>query len=208
MDNHRLALWCWFQQLRKESSYNFFHIDAHPDMADTANKEFKIKNLDLWNMQLDVYQNIKQEEFNLPLFRWDNYIPILLEHYPNLVSRENTYSATHKVGSSIELHHEVSSYKLLSELKNIFNGKKFINGKKWIVNLDLDYFYSAQPEKILIYSNDFLSEIAYSLKMGIEQNEISVLTIALSPECCGSWEKSEEILKIFNNILGIQCNLT
>ena len=201
MDNHRLALWCWFQVLQKNESYNLFHIDAHPDMACSANEVFAKNNLDLWKLSLSEYQTTMQAEYNTPLFRWDNYLQVLLKFYPHQVLKENTYSATHKVGSVETLFHDVSSYKLLSELNSIFSGKKYINEKKWIINLDLDYFYSGQPEKMEMYSMTYLEAMANAIHLGMKNDLIKVLTIALSPECCGGWEKAEKTLAVFSRVL-------
>ena len=54
MDNHRLALWCWFQEMEKGKRYNLFHIDAHPDMSESALLHF---NQDLWTIGLDEYRS-------------------------------------------------------------------------------------------------------------------------------------------------------
>lgn len=207
MDNHRLALWCWFQEIKKDKKYNLFHIDAHPDMAITANDDFKTKNIDLWNYSLDSYRNEWQEQFNLPLFRWDNYIQIFLKHYSNLLAKEDTYSATHKVGSSDVLNHDFTSYKLLAEFNAIFSGKKYINENEWIVNIDLDYFFSGQPEKVLMFTTEYMEALALACNSGLQSGLISVLTIALSPECCGGWEKASDALKIFTKHLEISENI-
>jgi hypothetical protein len=203
MDNHRLSLWCWVQQLDQNQSYNLFHIDAHPDMAVSANEIFSTMKIDLWNLSLKDYRNIIQPEYNIPLFRWDNYLQVLLKHYPQTVKKINTFSATHKVGSDLQLAHDISPYRLLSELKGIFTEQKYINENKWIVNLDLDYFYSSLPDKILMFGTEYLEEIAVSIKTGLDSGLIKVCTIALSPECCGGWEKAETTLSIFTRILQI-----
>lgn len=207
MDNHRLALWCWFQCLSKNESYNLFHIDAHPDMANSANEIIAKKNIDLWTLSLQEYQTLMQPEFNTPLFRWDNYIQVLLKFYPNLLKFENTYSATFKVGSVEQLFNDVSPYRLLSELNAILSGQKYINEQKWIINLDVDYFYSGIPEKVEMFSTEYITRIAQAIKLGIEKDIIKVLTIALSPECCGGWKKAEKTLEIFSNVLDIHIKL-
>ena len=111
MDNHRLALWCWFQKLDKTKKYNLLHIDAHPDMNESALKHF---NHDLWTMSLQDYRKAWQDDINMPLFRWDNYIEVFLRKYPELVGK--TVSATHHLGSSKELSEEVRAYDLLKYL--------------------------------------------------------------------------------------------
>ena len=194
MDNHRLALWCWFQKMQKGQRYNLFHIDAHPDMSESALKYF---NHDLWSMSLEDYRQAWQEDINMPLFRWDNYIEIFLQKYPELVGK--TVSATHQLGSSKELSEEVNVYNLIKYMKGIFSGASFVNDLPWIMNLDLDYFFSAAPEKMVLFSDEVLDELARVIRMGIDNKMIEVFTISLSPECCGGWEKAEGMLKRFSS---------
>lgn len=190
MDNHRLALWCWFQEIEKGTRYNLLHIDAHPDMSESALKDF---NHDLWGMSLEDYRTAWQADINSPIFRWDNYLEVFLKKFPESVGV--TMSATHHLGSSKGLAQEVKPIDLVRQMNEIFNGKKYINDLAWIVNLDLDYFFSAQPEKLQLFSDEVIQAIAESLRSGMESGMIKVLTVALSPECCGSWEKAEGLLK-------------
>lgn len=192
MDNHRLALWCWFQKLDKNKRYNLFHIDAHPDMSESALKSF---NHDLWTMSLSEYREAWQADINMPLFRWDNYIEVFLQKYPELVGK--TVSATHHLGSTKELSEEVKAYDLVKYLHGIFSQEKYVNELPWIMNLDLDYFYSAAPEKLMLFSDEFIKSLTDSIELGLSNGMIEVLTISLSPECCGSWEKAENLLKKF-----------
>lgn len=193
MDNHRLALWCWFQKMQKGKRYNLFHVDAHPDMSESALKYFKS---DLWSMSLEDYRTSWQEDINEPLFRWDNYIEILLKKYPEQVAK--TISATHHLGSSKELSEEVKAYDLLKNFHGIFSGERFVNDFPWILNLDLDYFFSAAPEKVLLFSEDYIKALARAIEQGLQSGIIEIFTISLSPECCGSWENSEMLLKYFS----------
>jgi hypothetical protein len=198
MDNHRLALWSWFQVMQTGQRYNLFHIDAHPDMSESALKYF---NHDLWTLSLEDYRNAWQADINMPLFRWDNYVEIFIRKYPGLVG--HTMSATHHLGSAKGLLEEVKPFDLAKKLNEIFSGDKFINDLPWIMNLDLDYFFSATPEKLELFSEDYILSIAHSIKQGLTDGVIAVLTISLSPECCGSWEKAESMLKKFSSILNL-----
>lgn len=192
MDNHRLALWCWFQKMKKDSRYNLLHIDAHPDMSDSALKYFRH---DLWKMPLQEYRETLQPDINTPLFRWDNYIEVFLQKYPELVGL--TVSATHHLGSNKELSREIKPYDLVKYTQNTFSEVSFVNDLSWIVNLDLDYFYSAAPEKMELFSDEYIEGLSNAIQKGLSNGMISVLTISLSPECCGSWEKAEKMLKKF-----------
>ncbi|AUN96812.1 hypothetical protein C0V70_01570 [Bacteriovorax stolpii] len=192
MDNHRLALWCWFQKMQKAKRYNLFHIDAHPDMSESALPYF---NHDMWSMGLKDYRETWQNDINMPLFRWDNYIEVFLKHYPQLVGK--TVSATHHLGSSKELSEEIKPYDLVKFTHGVFSGEKYVNELGWIVNLDLDYFFSAAPEKLPLFSDDYIKQLVHSINEGLSNGMIEVLTISLSPECCGSWENAELMLSKF-----------
>lgn len=202
MDNHRLALWCWFQVMQKGKRYNLFHIDAHPDMSESALKYFKH---DLWSLNLEDYRNAWQSDINMPLFRWDNYIEVFLQKYSELVGL--TVSATHQLGSLKGLAEEVKPFDLAKKLSEIFSGDKFVNELPWIVNLDLDYFFSAAPEKFELFSDEYVHSVAESIKLGLENGMIGVLTISLSPECCGNWQKAETMLGKFVQELSLNLSL-
>lgn len=203
MDNHRLALWCWFQELEKKKRYNVLHIDAHPDLNESALSDF---NHNLWKITLDDYRKAWQSDVNLPLFRWDNYLEVFLKNYSDMVGV--TMSATHHLGSSKELSIEIKPFDLIKRCSEIFSGKSYINDLEWIVNLDLDYFFSAQPHKVAIFSDDYIDSLANSIMLGVESRMIKVLTISLSPECCGSWENAEKMLFKFSDALKLSMELS
>jgi hypothetical protein len=190
MDNHRLALWCWFQKMQKGKRYNLLHIDAHPDMSESGLSHF---HHDLWSLSLDEYRTTLQADINVPLFRWDNYLEIFVKKFPELVGQ--TFSATHKQGSDKELSEEIPGFRLPDFMNSIFSGKRFLNDLTWIVNVDLDYFYSSAPEKLELFSDEFVSSVKNSIELGLNNGMIETLTISLSPECCGSWNKAEVMLK-------------
>jgi hypothetical protein len=202
MDNHRLALWCWFQELEKGKRYNLIHIDAHPDLSESALKFF---DQDLWTIGLNEYRTTWQQDVNLPLFRWDNYLEVFLKNYPEMIGV--TLSATHQLGSTKSLSEEIKPFELVRRCSEIFSGKKYINEFEWIVNLDLDYFFSAQPDKLELFSDGYVASLAKSISLGLESGMIKVLTLSLSPECCGSWEKAEEMLAKFSKILELSVKL-
>ena len=151
MDNHRLALWCWFQKMQKGQRYNLLHIDAHPDLSESALPHF---NHDLWSMSLNDYRTVLQKDINVPLFRWDNYLEIFLKKYPEQIGA--TFSATHHQGSDKELAEEINPFFLSKFINSVFSGQRFVNDLPWIVNLDLDYFLSAAPEKFELFIDEVI----------------------------------------------------
>lgn len=196
MDNHRLALWCWFQKIKSGKKYNLFHIDAHPDMSDSANAYF---SHDLFNITLEDYRAELQKDINVPLFRWDNYIEIFLTHYPQMVG--HTISATHHLGSSKTLKEDISPYTLVKRINEIFYERTYVNEYPWIMNVDLDYFFSAHPEKTLLFSEEYVKSLALAIENGLDNEMLEVLTISLSPECSGGWENAERLLEMFGHKL-------
>ncbi len=196
MDNHRLALWCWFQSIKKAKRYNLFHIDAHPDMSQSGLAD---SHQDLWNLSLEEYRTALQVDINTPLFRWDNYLEIFLQKYSDNVG--HTISATHHLGSNKGLQEEVKPLELIKRLDDIFSEKIYVNNLTWIVNLDLDYFFSSRPQKLQLFSDEFIDALTMSIRQGLDNGAIEVLTVALSPECCGGWDKAFGMLtKVMKNI--------
>lgn len=207
MDNHRLALWAWIREIDLGKKYNLIHIDAHPDMSKAAINDYQNKNLKIENMSLDEYRTIEQDQFKVPLFRWDNYLPIFQYAYAKNFINETSLSFTHHQGSKEALANDLESIYLLREMENIFTDKIFINDNQWIVNLDLDYFFASQPSKTFLFSDEYISLIGKYLKIGLDKKIIKVLTIAFSPECCGSWENAEFAFNKLNKELNIPLKL-
>lgn len=203
MDNHLCAAWCWLDSINVSKSYNFIHIDRHYDLLgfpNTIKTEIIDKNIELENLTFDEYQNLKQcrnagEKW--PVFRWDNYIINLNIVFPKLF--KTTYFATQHDGTPKEnfIHREVEFLDLFTEMDYWIE-----KDEGWIVNIDIDYFFSRIDEKLIqIYSNDAIGAFAKVIKKCMPN--IDVLTIALSPECCGGWEESLRIMEIFSETLEI-----
>ncbi len=201
MDNHRLAMWCWLQSLDFKTKYNFLHIDAHPDLADFP-IEKRIANLSN-NINLEEFRNTHDQEFNIPLFRWDNYINAFDLHFKGVLDENYSFSCTHYQGSRKALKNELFSNQLPGFVNEIFSEKRFLNDKKWVVNIDLDFFFSSAPQKIQMFSADYIDFIFKGIKLGLDKKLIQVLTIALSPECAGSWDNSFQLLKIIQNYFNV-----
>ncbi len=85
-------------------------------------------------------------------------------------------------------------------------GDKDDNSKQWIVNLDIDYFFAKKDgddKKIYQYLTDeYIRLICREIKSKLDTT-IAVLTIAMSPECCGDWESSIRVTNIVAEELGL-----
>jgi len=52
-----------------------------------------------------------------------------------------------------------------------------------------------------------VKSLGESIKSGIENRMIEVLTVSLSPECCGSWKNAERMLEKFAHIFQLKIKL-
>lgn len=206
MDNHLAASWCWMQILDPTKQYNLFHIDRHYDLLNSQTdwwiKELQSQNFDFTTISITDLLEIKYssphfttEKF--PLFRWDNYLTILNRIYPNLIGSASF--ATHKDGDTIdELEmHEYEIYELSENLAYWLSNNERM---KWIVNIDIDYFFTDRNGKYFQFLTDeYVLSIADELKKA--WSNIEVLTIALSPELCGGWDNSLRVARILTKHL-------
>ena len=205
MDNHLAAAWCWMQECNPEEGYNFFHIDRHNDLGSLAPYSCYQYLKTNPHVSIDEYVGIRnpmQRDFDRPAFTWDNYINQAIQLFPDWF-RKCIY-ATHKTLNERERRmnlgcnvlEETSPFHLMGTIDNALNidelQSMIANARnetldKWIVNIDLDYFFSYDfnDHTQRIMTDDYVRMIAEVIKKHIEN--IKVITVAISPECCGGW---------------------
>ena len=211
MDNHLAASWCWLQKIDPNCKYNLFHIDQHYDLSEDTLSflENKLVESDINFISASIEELLclsfkhpsLSHENEIQILRWDNYLPILRKLYPDIINK--SIFATHQEDGvdTKYIDHEFSFIDLKNELANKI---REITCNKWIVNLDIDYFFTTDQDEIIYqcFSDEYVLQITNEIKKSWES--IEVLTIALSPECCGSWEKSIRIAKNITKHLGIE----
>ena len=194
MDNHRAALWCWLQHISTELKYRVFHIDAHYDCARTISDN-EIKKLpDLSSLSFQDYLGITEDwkGKKVPLIRWDNYLYLFNKLYFKQVS--DSYFATHRINEppSDEFYSGDINIDILVKKYSDLLAQE--SSDKWIINIDLDYFFSRQPSVYArLQSEHYLSELFFTTKRAVDSGAVCCLTISLSPECCGGWESAEKM---------------
>ena len=211
MDNHLAAAWCWMQECSSDEDYNFIHIDQHSDLkgcGHTANIEFIRTNQ---KITLDDYIKISyttHKEFQF--FQWDNYIRACHYLFPKWFnSNLFYYTKPYLGGSAYEWGYKdfsvqrMDPFSIRQDITHYIKEQHFFSDKavleenkrtkKWIVNIDLDSFWDTN--KIKVFDNQFINDLGKRISDAMKN--IQVLTIALSPSCCGGWDNAIECSKTF-----------
>ena len=203
MDNHLAAGWCWLQELDPEFSYCFFHIDRHEDLRGGTRFERYAFLKGNPHVSIEVYTGLEYEENNYKgkVFVWDNYIKQIQRLFPNWFSK--CYFACPNVVSDPP-HYTLMPLNIVYnagplELYNNVNYWVKHEQNPFIVNLDIDYFFD--DKGMLLYSDDYIKSFANNLHSA--KDDIAVLTIALSPECCGGWESAFRVYGLIAKEIGI-----
>jgi len=207
MDNHRMAAWCWVNHIDENEKYIVVHIDKHYDtLGNQMNEWTKPIKKGLKNLSLAEYDSIEYQKTTLDrykIFRWDNYIPIFHHYYSNLVSEYVFY--THNQGNiSKELEKHIThcpAHNLINDFYDCFSEYE----EKLIINLDIDYFFCSNPNYFMLFSNYAIKRLIEGI-MKLVVDRKNILTIAMSPECCGGWKNSLEFMNKYFSKYGIIVN--
>lgn len=207
MDNHLAALWCWLQEMDLSQKYNVLHIDKHYDTRRGRLEEW-LEELPgyLEKLSIESYLALRfndGENVNgSPMFTWDNYLPIFHSRYQANINQYHFF--THRQGDLMtEMKPFVEEYPVecLPDVGWLVFEEN--PGYKWIVNIDLDYFFrDVEHEEMYVR---FISlkaiEIFFNTLKKINPKKIAVITFALSPECCGGWDNALEVMHLASDVL-------
>jgi hypothetical protein len=208
MDNHLCAAWCWMDNIEQIENNNLIHIDRHYDLLNhpsTIKQIILEPKIDLKKLTFSEYENlyIESKRGISKVFRWDNYILNLKEVYNNYYGTTifSTFDFANPNPDFIK--HEISFIDFLDNIDDYINEFPHQN---WILNIDIDYFFNTlNGIRIKVFSDEFIE--AFANKIASIIDNLSVITFCLSPECCGGWENSIKVMKIFCEILKINFNL-
>lgn len=189
MDNHRAALWCWFQHLSKASKYNLFHIDRHFDTVYTRIEQWNEHLPNMYDISINDYLELDYDaDFgNTLLFSWDNYLSIFLENYGDMINE--CVFATHEDGEKPRFD-KCDCIKLWDIPKNM---DYWLNNSRqnWIINVDIDFFFSeTDGSQLFMFSDGYIESIFRPIAERIKDGKIEIFTLCLSPEYCSGWDES------------------
>jgi hypothetical protein len=195
MDNHRAALWCWLQHLNPDDRVHLLHIDQHYDTSSYTFSSPLQTPQQLASLSLPDYLNLDYESsviegYHIKSIQSGNYMTIFLDTFwPALETVQ--FVTQHQGDPPLHPVVENSLFEILHQLPEWFS-----QPGRWIVNIDLDMFFAprSQRQVIRLVDNRFIEALARYCRQGLYQQKIIVLTIALSPEYCGSWLESEKAL--------------
>ena len=223
MDNHMAAAWCWMQECSSDEDYNFMHIDQHADLGVRGfAKDIAFMKTEppipleeycetTYSNSCGIYKS----------FQCDNYITACHYLFPNWFNANLFYYTAPCIKGSTQ----GSGYDNFSELRRdacfvIQDIKQFIGGQvcssnelvidekmqkeKWIVNLDLDFFWDKNGNRL--FDDQFIKDLGITI--GNAMKNIQILTIALSPKWCGGWKNAIESSRslLFNPLLTKSCS--
>ncbi len=175
MDNHRAALWCWFQHISPGKKYNLFHIDRHYDTCYRYIEEWR-KNLpNIFNISIHDYleRNYETDFGNACFFRWDNYLSIFLDCYNERI--DECIFATHKEGGDkprLNKYDEIEIWNIPENMDHWLTSAK----QNWIFNVDIDYFFCTKENdsQVLMISDEYIENMFQPIAKRIKDGTISV----------------------------------
>lgn len=191
MDNHRLAPWCFWQHANEADEWRLFHIDRHRDTAD-ENVDWPRVVMSEHRTSLEAFTSAMIGEREL--YPWDVVVSAALLTDPGRIGF--VYMASREDGWLPEQCDEVDPWLLLWKLWHIVekNEEDKRDYRPWWIDLDLDYFTDLQSRPL--FADSQVRAIGELLRKGLENGQIQLLTIALSPECTGDWPAAERLLDL------------
>jgi hypothetical protein len=205
MDNHLAAAWCWSQILSKNATYDFVHIDRHPDyLCSQLDKWMEHVPEDLGALTLEEYQALEYDiaGTTVPVFRFDNYWPIFERRYPQMFAERLV--ATHEDGDEPGgAYTYYAPWELLGALTAWFEAPR---QRSTVLNLDLDYFFCDgrdEDDRVVFLDAEYRRALFECIAEGRRANKLAALTICLSPEYCNGWESSERVCKELSDAMGL-----
>lgn len=193
MDNHMAAGWCWLHHLNAKENYGFLHIDTHDDLVNNEAPVY-MRSLGLdRSTSLETYTSIPTGSplghDIKPLFRYDNYIGNLNDIFPSFFSPSIfAVNERQEVPAGYIVDRFIEPDKLIDDLGHVIQSRK-----KWILNLDIDYFFREESNNnyIQFLDDNYVDSLCAEILKN--KDRIAIITIAMSQYFCGGWTNSKRV---------------
>ena len=197
MDNHLAAGWCWLQELSIDEKCCFFHVDQHEDLCDGGpieqyNYIRENPHLSIDDYTMPEYNNGMQQ---MKVVRWDTYIKQMQHISPSWFDQcyfacpDTVREIPPYTDLPLNIIYNASAFELYNNVEHWMN----ITEERFIFNLDLDYFFDSSGMRL--FSDEYIKALASNINIAMDK--IAVMTIALSPECCGGWSNAIYVFNLF-----------
>ncbi|MCX6026884.1 MAG: hypothetical protein NTY23_11605 [Chloroflexi bacterium] len=195
MDNHRLALWCWWQHLSAAQLWTFVHIDRHYDSAWESCNPWLQHHQPVHRADLTEFRDATWPTRNgtEKLYRWDTICSALRSLDNDKI--EDWIFATADEGDmpAILRARHLKPWAVPACLRFLADPEEMV--KDCIIDIDMDYFAHKDLDGPFgsVYSDNYLRELGSALALGIQNGRFGVVTIALSPTTTGNWQLAEAL---------------
>ncbi|MFH0870951.1 MAG: hypothetical protein V1878_00445 [bacterium] len=196
MDNHRLALWCWWQHLDNDPrGWNFLHIDRHYDALWQRARPWLKHHNPSHRSDLSSFRQAKFSEQGeeLELYRWDVITSALLALDGDKIHNWAFATAAEGEPPPIPDLQTIDPWNLPARLR--WMAKPSEEDLSSIIDIDIDYFTHLDDDGLFggVFSDQYLRELGSALGEGLTNDSFGVVTVALSPSITGSWQLAEEL---------------
>lgn len=199
MDNHRLALWCWWQHIDESARWTYVHIDRHYDALWMSFNPWSVETLTAHRSDLAAFRaaTINDGNSEMALYRWDTITSALWRLYTQQI--EEVIFATADEGDDPRLprSQHIKPWSILGQLSHLSEARDDCE-RPCIVDVDIDYFAWQGLDRAFgqVFADDYVRQLGKCLKAGLDTGRFGVVTVALSPSTTGTWELAERLLAI------------
>lgn len=190
MDNHRLAPWCFWQHEEEAERWRMFHIDRHPDAADDKIDWKRARD----TFQRDLAAYCAACDGNQPLFVWDSITRAVYEASPHRFSDVYMSASYEREECPDFVTDRIDPWHIVHRLWYVVHqNEEGTDRSPWWIDLDIDYFVT--HDKYPLVASDLVRRIGRLVIQGVENEQVRLVTIALSPETSGGWSQTETLLQ-------------
>jgi hypothetical protein len=201
MDNHRLALWCWWQRLAESIHWHYLHIDRHYDSLWQTFAPWPEHTRPTHRENLSEFRaatvNLRDGGDPSELYRWDTITSALWSLHREQLAEVSLATANEGDVPAIPQARHVDPWGLPAHVSHLAERGDEPDYPR-VVDVDVDYFSRRDVGGTFgpVFSDDYVAEVGRALRRGLDTGRFGVVTIALSPETTGSWTLAERLLSV------------